>query len=103
MNRGLFSIEALSAFLILLIILISIPINEKPSYERIIAKHKLSDFLIVSSITESNQEELEKDALMFFGKNNFLIQESFSGKENISKSIKFDLKGQDLTVTVSLE
>lgn len=103
MNKGLFSIEALAAFMVLLLILISIPINEKPSYERIIAKHKLSDFLIVSSITESNKEELEKDALLFFGKNNFLIKERFSGKEHISKSIKFDLKGRNLTVAVSLE
>ena len=103
MNRGLFSLEALAAFLVLLLILVAIPITEKPSYERIIAKHKLSDFLIVSSILESSNEQLEKDALMFFGKNNFLINGKFSEKEHISKSIKFDLKNKDLTVAVSLE
>lgn len=74
MNKGLFSIEALAAFTVLLLILISIPINEKPSYETIIAKHKLSDFLIVSAITNSGMEELIRDAELFFGKEKFGIE-----------------------------
>ena len=79
MNKGLFSIEALAAFMVLLLILISVPINEKPSHEIIIAKHKLSDFLIVSAINDSGMEELSRDAELFFGKGKFGI--GFKGEK----------------------
>lgn len=83
-NKGIFSIEALMSFALLLIIITAIPLNEKPSTKNIIAKHKLSDLLIVSAYTNANEEEMRKDAELFFGKENF--NETISGEIKVYKN-----------------
>ncbi len=87
------SIEAFIGLAIIVLVLSAYPMQQKNDFGTLTAKHIASDLLIVEALTESGQEQLEKDKELFSKGNpnggNLVVSEiRVQGKQKLIVSIQ---------------
>ncbi|MCR4335704.1 MAG: hypothetical protein NUV57_04155 [archaeon] len=111
-NNGFFSLEALLAFSIIVLLIAVTPINENFSGKDLFAQQKENDLLIVWARNNSGKEEMLKDAELFLKGSKFEItinNEKYlpelnkEGKDVISRGIKRSNKGKIETIRISIQ
>ena len=108
--RGFLSFEAVLSFAILILVLLSFPVQYADSNRVIFAHQKIGDFLIVSAYSSSAPRELLSDAELFFGTGNYEIifggaaLKEESGKNFVREKISYLHHGLlvDATAGISL-
>ena len=68
-TKGFFSIEAIGALTILIILILSMPDTDLRTDGALAQKHGMDDLLIVSAYMNSEEVEIVKDVNVLFGKN----------------------------------
>lgn len=110
MSRGFLSFEAALSLAILILVMLSFPVQHIATADIIFAHQKLGDFLIVSAYSSSAPRELLFDAEFFFGAGNYEIifgsvaVKEESGKNFVRKNISYLYNGLpvDLEAGISL-
>ena len=103
-TKGLLSIEALTAFTVFSLLLVSIPLPKNHLNQTILSNQKINDLLIVWTREKTSESEMIKDADFFLEKNTYslelnqtpksddqLVFEKISG-EIISRKLLIDTK-----------